>query len=249
MHNIKLEIAYDGAAYAGWQKTPFGPSIEGTLQHSLETILRHPIQLQAASRTDAGVHAQGQIVNFLTEKEIPPDSLQYRLNSLLPQDIAVKHVQHVPLAFHATLHAIRKEYEYAICFHPIQLPFERRASWHFPRPLNLNALREGAQLLTGSRDFSTFCNARTLWDRNPVCTLEAIEVLYAEDDRIKIRFKGDHFLYKMVRNLAGTLAYVACGKLAARDLPLILASKDRQRAGVTAPAHGLTLCKVVTSYD
>lgn len=244
MHNIRLQIAYEGTAYAGWQKTSSKPSIEGSLQSALETLLRHPIHLQAASRTDAGVHAQGQMVNFFTTCAISPAQLLYRLNRLLPSDIAVKTAQNMPLEFHATLHALKKEYEYTLCFHPLQLPFERKISWHFPRPCNLSALQEGARLLTGKADFSAFCNERALWDRSPLCTVESIEILCVGDRRIKIRFTGDHFLYKMVRNLAGTLAYVACGKLACADLPLILASQDRRRAGVTAPAHGLTLTQV-----
>jgi tRNA pseudouridine38-40 synthase len=246
--NIKLIIAYLGSAYAGWQKTDTGPSIEGTLEKTLQQILQHEVRLQAASRTDAGVHAEGQVVNFILQKPISLSSLQHSLNGLLPKDISVVSIERMLSDFHPTLSCIKKEYEYRLCYSFAQMPFVRNTSWHFPYTLNFAQMQKAADHLTGTHDFSTFCNERALWDRNPVCSLEKIEIIpFPEQQRVHISITGDHFLYKMARNLAGTIAYVGWGKLEADQLPSILAAKDRTLAGVTAPAHGLLLKHVFFS--
>ncbi len=244
MDNIKLVIAYFGAAYAGWQKTKLGSNIEETLEQALSKILQHDVKLQAASRTDAGVHAEGQVVNFILQKPRDLNRLKYSLNGLLPKDIAVLSAEEMPMDFHPTLDALKKEYWYHICNGPTQLPFHRDTSWHFPYPLNSEAMREAANHLLGTHDFSAFCNERPLWDRSSVCHLEKIEISPLPGSRFNIAMTGDHFLYRMARNLAGTIAYVGCGKLLADQIPSILQNKDRTQAGVTAPAHGLTLKRV-----
>lgn len=242
--NYKLVISYDGSSYAGFQKTKLGPSIEETLEKALETILQHPVAVQAASRTDAGVHAEGQVINFFTAKSISERRIKASLEGLLPKEIAVVSMEEMPLNFHPTLDPIKKEYWYHICNTLIQLPFHRHTSWHFPYPLNLEAMRHAAQGLLGSHDFSAFCNERKLWDRSPVCHLETIEISALQDKRLRIAIIGDHFLYRMARNIAGTLAYVGCGKLKADQIPVILKNKERSQAGITAPALGLTLKRV-----
>ena len=244
MKNIKLTLAYVGTAYGGWQNTNQGPSIEGALAGALETILQHPVKLQAASRTDAGVHAEGQVVNLFSETAVPLGKLQHSLNQLLPKDIVVKEIALAEAAFHPTMDALQKQYRYEVCHGNVQLPFFRQTSWHFPHPLDVMEMREAASYLLGSHDFSAFCNERSLWDRNPVCLIERIEVEALPQNRLKITFLGDHFLYKMVRNLAGTLLYVGCGKLEVDAIPDILKGKDRTLAGMTAPAHGLRLVNV-----
>ena len=249
-HNYKLIIAYRGTSYKGWQKTLLGPSIEGRLEQSIAQILRAPSRLQAASRTDAGVHAQGQVVNFLTHTPIPDlRRFQHGLNGTLPQDIRVLSIEHMPLAFHPTTQATGKLYTYSICYHPVQLPFHRDLSWHFPYPLDIPLMRQEAQHLLGTHDFSSFCNARTLWTRSPICTLTSIEVIPSEQECLTLTFRGDHFLYRMVRNLAGTLAYIGCGKIPPNTIPDILENKIRSFAGMTAPAHGLTLTQVFYSFS
>ena len=165
--NYKLVISYDGTSYAGFQKTKLGPSIQETLERTLEIILRHPVTLQAASRTDAGVHAEGQVINFFTQKPIVTRTLKYSLNGLLPKEIAILSAEEMPLDFHPTLDPIQKEYWYHICNTAVQLPFDRHTSWHFPSPLDVEAMRQAAEHLLGSHDFSTFCNERKLWDRSP----------------------------------------------------------------------------------
>lgn len=253
MKNIRLIIAYDGNGYLGWQKTAAGPSIEQTLQSTLETILQEKIELQAASRTDAGVHAQGQVVNFLSKNDdyaptLVPDRLSHKLNRLLPRDITVLDVTSMPLDFHPTIDCIGKEYHYAICNHPLQLPHYRNLSWHFPYPLKVSEMRRAAEQLKGTHDFSAFCNAKRIagYD-NHVRTITTLDLIELPDQRLQIHITGDHFLYKMVRNIVGTLAHVGMGKILADDIPAILASGDRKLAGITAPAHGLYLHRVVYS--
>lgn len=241
--NIKLIVAYEGTRYLGWQKTNMGPSIEAELENALSQILQHPVKLQAASRTDAGVHAAAQVVNFFTDNEIYPLRLQKSLNGLLPKDISILEVDKMPQNFHPTLDSKGKVYEYSVCLGHTQLPFKRLVSWHFPYPISVEKMKLGAAFLVGRHDFSAFTNEK---QENNIREIYAINI-ESFNEGIKIQVKGNNFLYKMVRNIVGTLIYVGCGKLEASDLPGILESKDRRRAGVTAPAHGLTLKQVV--YD
>ncbi len=237
--NIKLILSYLGTSYSGWQN-----SIEAVLSQTLERILQHLVKLQAASRTDAGVHAKGQVVNFLMNEPRPLSRLMHSLNGLLPHDICVLSAERMPDDFHPTLDCIKKEYIYSICNGPVQLPFFKDTSWHFPYPLELEKMQAAATHLLGRHDFSAFCNERKIWDRDPICELESIEIVALPGQRLQISVVGDHFLYKMMRNLAGTLAYAGCGKLQPEDIPAFLTSKDRNRIGMTAPAHGLCLNQV-----
>jgi tRNA pseudouridine38-40 synthase len=147
--NLKLLLSYDGTSYLGWQKTAMGPSIEEELEKALSQILQHPVALQAASRTDAGVHAEGQVVNFFTEKEI----LQKSINGVLPKDISVLKLEEAHEAFHPTIDCRGKEYHYFVCTGNTQLPFHRRFSWHFNFPLEVEKMKKAAALLVGKHDF------------------------------------------------------------------------------------------------
>lgn len=244
IYNVKLVISYFGLFFSGWQKTKMGPSIEETLEKILGQILQHEVKLQAASRTDAGVHAEGQVVNFMTPKKLCLKSLQYSLNAMLPKDISVNSIEFRPKNFHPTLDCLKKEYCYHLCNGCTQLPFFRHTSWHFPFSVDLKKMQRATEFFLGEHDFSSFCNDRTLWDRDPVCNLEKIEIFPLCGDRLQISIIGDHFLYKMARNIVGTLVYAGCGKIEPDQIPSILASKDRTKAGVTAPAHGLSLKRV-----
>ncbi len=247
MHNVKLTIAYDGTHYHGWQATPMGPSIEGTLRGVLEQILQETVALQAASRTDAGVHAVGQVVYFLTTHQfIDHYKFKHSLNCLLPKDIVVLESENAAPNFHPTLAAAGKEYHYALCTGSTQLPQMRQYSWHFPLALDIPLMREAANLLVGTRDFKAFCNIKKKeCYSDHTCSLESIEIETIEPRRLQIKICGNRFLYKMMRNLVGTLAYVGCGKLKLAQIPEILEMKDRTQAGITAPAHGLTLFRVL----
>lgn len=246
MHNIKLTLAYDGKNYLGWQKTRMGPSIEESLQTALEQIVQHPTPLQAASRTDAGVHAKGQIVQFLaTQLPLDCKRLRHSLNQLLPKDIVVLQAEQAPLSFHPTLDCQGKEYRYFICLGPTQYPTQRFYSWHIPSVLNLNHIRQVIPLFIGTHNFAAFCNFKKNGHYTDyVRTVQIFELLELPEERLCFRICGNHFLYKMVRNLVGTLIDVGRGKIALSDLPQILSSEDRTQAGVTAPAHGLFLHEV-----
>ena len=246
MINIKLTIAYDGTRFLGWQKTKEGLSIEESLQTVLEQIIQEPVVLQAASRTDAGVHAQGQIVNFFTSKA-PIDTyrLHLSLNSLLPKDIIVRQVETMPMLFHSTLDCAGKEYHYWICTEKAQLPLHRFYSWHCPYSLDKAEMEKAAGCLIGVHDFQAFCNeVKNAQYENYIREVTAIEIHERPLQRLQIVVKGNHFLYKMVRNLVGVLVYVGRGKIQGNAVSAILQSRDRKQAGVTAPAHGLTLYQV-----
>ena len=245
MNNIKITLSYEGTAYLGWQKTPYGPSIEQALQDALETILRHKVFLQAASRTDAGVHAKGQVVNFKTDMHIDDFKKFLRsLNSLLPSDISVRSVEYVNESFHPTLDNEGKEYHYTICNTPYQLPFHRLFSWHFPAALNIELMKQAAHLLEGHKDFSSFCNEKGSYTRSTYCKIHKITIQEIDQQRYQIQITGTRFLYKMVRNIVGTLAYIGSGKIPLSAMEKIVNSNHRASAGITAPAHGLALYQV-----
>lgn len=243
MHNIQLIIAYDGRKYLGWQKTSMGPSIEETLQKVIEKVLQHPITLQAASRTDAGVHANGQVVNFFTPRQLTDlNRLKISLNCLLNNEIVILEAAEKPLGFHPTLDCVSKEYCYYICYGPTQMPQHRFYSWHYHYDLCIDAMQAAAHYFIGEHDFSAFCNFRkNLAYDHYIRLIKGLEILEIEEWRLCIRINGPNFLYKMVRNIVGTLAYVGRGKIGQTEIPTILQSKRRIEAGVTAPAHGLFL--------
>jgi tRNA pseudouridine38-40 synthase len=245
MKNLKLVVAYQGTHYLGWQKTRMGPSIEETLEKALEQIVQHSVQLQAASRTDAGVHAEGQVVNFFTPSEVPLARLQKSLNGLLPGDISVLEMREMEQGFHPTLHTTGKEYHYWVCLGESQLPFHRHFSWHFTYSIDLKKIEKACPVLIGKHDFSAFTNEREEDNVREVTSL----AIASHGNRVQIRVAGNNFLYKMVRNIVGTLMYIGCDKIALEDLPHILASCDRTRAGMTAPAHGLSLKKVLYAAE
>lgn len=229
----KLILSYDGTRYFGWQKTRMGPSIQQTLAEVLLRLTQEEIVPEAASRTDRGVHATGQTIHFTSTKSVTLRGL----NALLPPDIRAIELKEVSPDFHATLHALGKEYRYQIDVGSVEDPFQRLYSWHVHTPLNLDKMKAAAKDLVGTHDFSAFANEP---EENPICTLHSIEF----EGSLLLRLKGDRFLYRMARNLVGTLIYIGSGKIASDAIPAILASKDRKKAGVTAPAHGLTLHEV-----
>lgn len=244
--NLKLTLAYDGTAYLGWQKTAMGPSIEETLQRAIEQIAQHPIALQAASRTDAGVHANGQVVNFLTPKSFTSlPKLLVSLNQLLPKNIAVRTIEWAPLSFHPTLDAKGKEYHYHVCLGPFQLPQHRLYSWHFPYSFSFDRISQALPLLIGEYDCSAFCNQRKgMTYPHFIRRITAFEWRQLEEGRLSFFIRGTHFVYKMVRNLVGTVMAVGRGHMSLEELKQAIALKQRTLAGMTAPAHGLTLHRV-----
>lgn len=255
MTNIILTIAYDGTRFVGWQKTNLDPikwpSIEYELERALERLLGHVPDLQAASRTDRGVHADAQVINFVTTKVLVDlQRFHYSLNCLLPPDIRVLAVDFAPHAeFHATLEAKAKEYHYNICFANTLHPLLRINYWHFPHQLSLEKMALASDILLGEHDFKAFRNMRKGVDYNDtVRTIYAIDIVKNENKTLTIKITGTNFLYKMARNITGTLAYVGCDKLTAGQISSLLTTGDRTAAGMTAPACGLTLHKVFYQY-
>ena len=245
MKNIKLTLAYDGTAFLGWQKTPLGKSIEESLEEAIEQLLQEKPYLQAASRTDAGVHAEGQTVNFCTSKNFSSlRKLQHGLNALLPASIIILKVEEEELGFHPTLDNTGKEYHYFLCNTPYQQPKYRFFSWHVPVSLDISKMQQGIDLLLGTHDFAAFCNGFSLIDRDPICTLHSITIEPLELGRFCIKVQGNRFLFRMVRNLVGTLVHIGQNKISLIDLEKALKSLQRKNIGVTAPAHGLHLIEV-----
>lgn len=225
--NYKLLVAYDGTDFFGWQKTHEGPSIESALEQAIQIIHREQVTLQAASRTDRGVHAAGQVVNFLS---LRPIANAYKfikgVNALLPKGIAVLSIEQAHDRFHPTLDVVCKIYHYDLSLGPVQLPHERRFAWHVHTPLNLTFMKQAASQLEGTHDFSAFTNQKKNEPyEDHIRTLDAIDLVTLPDGRLRISVKGTHFLYKMVRNIVGTLVYVGCGKLPMDAIPEILQKK------------------------
>ncbi len=239
-------VAYDGGAYSGWQDNGQIHSIEKALRLAIEQVLRHPVILQAASRTDTGVHAEGQVVNFFTPRDnLPLEALRESIQALAPSCVVIVKLWEADPTFHPTLDNLGKEYHYHLCYDRIQMPLRRHWEWHYPGHLEIQAMREASQFLVGTHDFRAFCNSRkTSQYESYVRTLSRISIEQPESKRLRIEVEGSSFLFRMARNLVGALVYVGCGKLSVDDVPRIIASQDRKQAGMTAPAHGLTLKRV-----
>jgi tRNA pseudouridine38-40 synthase len=244
---LRALIAYQGTRYLGWQKTAMGPSIQQTLEKALATALRTEIATEAASRTDAGVHARGQVIAFQTARPLEPAKLKQQLNGLLPPDIALFDLTFTSSSpFHPTLDAQAKEYHYQIIYGQSPPPSLRDFAWHYPRELDLQTMQEAAHSIVGTHNFASFCNASRTTLKDPICHIYHASVDQVTPGQITIKIIGSRFLYKMVRNLVGTLLYLGCKRLPG-DMDSIIGANDRRVAGITAPAKGLFLQKVY--YD
>jgi len=242
--NIKLIISYDGTHFLGWQDSLNLPTIEGVLRSALKQIYQEPITLQAAARTDRGVHAEGQVVNFRTERKKDLERVKYSLNQMLPKTIRIGAIQEEEESFHPTLDVIGKEYHYFVTLSPIQSPFDRHFSWHFFYPIDLKRMQQAATFFIGNRDFAAFCNVNDSPAKSTVRTLTRIDMI-EEGERLRFEVEGEHFLYKMVRNIVGTLLYVGRGELSLQKAEALISGRNRTQGGITAPAHGLTLKRVI----
>lgn len=247
MRTFKLTLAYDGTAYAGWQvQAPGRLAVQEVLERALEAVTGQRVRVMASGRTDAGVHALGQVISFRSTCRLEPGVLVRALNAHLPPDIAVLEAQIVPDGFHATLSATRKRYRYAIHNHPIRDVFRRHTSWHFPRPLDVPAMQQAAQVLRGTHDFRSFQTSGSE-RQSTVRTIFDIQVRRGSgEDRhmVYIEVEADGFLYNMVRAIVGTLVEVGRGRREPAWVAHVLESRDRRLAGRTAPPHGLCLVRV-----
>ncbi|MEZ6050461.1 MAG: tRNA pseudouridine(38-40) synthase TruA [Planctomycetaceae bacterium] len=248
MRNIRLTIAYQGTNYAGWQVQPNQPSVQGTIEAALNTLTGESIRIHGAGRTDAGVHAIGQVAHFSTSASIPPDRFAAALNRELPSDVIIRESSEVPEGFHARYSAVRKQYRFLIDTNALTPPWLRDLVWRVPGPIDEQALCAGAQKLVGRHDFSAFesksspeeDSCRTIFEID--VTRQPITLGWQYDHQVlAIAITADGFLYNMVRSIVGTLVQVAQGRWTADDVTRILNSRDRSQAGATAPPQGLTL--------
>ncbi|MBX7117159.1 MAG: tRNA pseudouridine(38-40) synthase TruA [Myxococcaceae bacterium] len=243
MHRYKLTLEYDGTRYVGWQTQPNGVSIQAIVSRALQALLGTEVEVRAASRTDAGVHALGQVAAFTTSRELPLKAYRMGLNRFLPHDIAVIGVQEMPLDFDPRRWAKGKRYRYRISNRSVRSPLKRFTHWELFLPLDMAAMREAAPVLLGHHDFAAFrasnCQASTT-DRE----LRKLELTGAAGGDIEIVVEGTAFLRHMVRNIAGSLVEVGKGRQPVAWLSQVLVSRDRALAGPTAPGHGLVLEEV-----
>jgi len=238
LRNIKITIAYDGTRYNGWQRQE---NTENTIQGKLEALLSkmtgEEVEIHGSGRTDAGVHSLGQVFHFHTECRMTTEEIQAYMNEYLPMDIAVLEVRNASERFHSRLNVKRKTYCYHIWNSPVANVFERKYSYQIPEMLDVDKMKEAAEYLIGTHDFKSFC-ANKRMKKSTVRMIESIQ-FEKDESMLKIRYRGNGFLYNMVRILTGTLIEVGKGERKPEDMKRILASLDREQAGFTAPAHGL----------
>jgi tRNA pseudouridine38-40 synthase len=246
VRHIRLVVEYDGSELHGWQRQTGVPTVQQHLEEALAKLLQHETPVAGASRTDAGVHARGQVASFRTEKPIPLHGIRRGLNSLLPESISIRDAAEVPEDFHPRFSATGKHYRYTILARPDRSPRWRRRAWHHSEPLNLHAMHDASRALLGEHDFAAFraagCTARTTMRR-----VDSITFTRLHPDLLEVDIRGNAFLRMMVRIVVGTLTEVGTGRRPASQVAEILASKDRTQAGKTAPPHGLEL--ICVHYD
>jgi tRNA pseudouridine38-40 synthase len=241
---VKLAVAYDGTAYAGWQIQPNGTTIQEVMEGAFSRILQEPVRLRAAGRTDAGVHAREQIVDFADAGVRDLETIVRGGNALLPPAIRILSASVAPETFDARRHATEKEYRYFLYLSPVDSPFLSRYAWHIEAPLDLDAVREGLSHLAGEHDFTSFrgqgCTAIS-----PVRTIFRADVVKHDVPGLfSIDVVGSGFLRHMVRNIVGTVVNAGKGKHSADHVGEILQARDRSAAGVNAPPNGLFLWRV-----
>ncbi|SDN78762.1 tRNA pseudouridine(38-40) synthase TruA [Bacillus sp. OK048] len=243
MIRYKCIISYDGSGFNGYQVQPNKRTVQSQIEAILAKIHKGTnVKIIASGRTDAGVHAKGQVIHFDSPLALTTEKWEIALNSMLPGDISIRSVEKADPSFHARFDACGKEYRYFLYQSPKRDPFQRDFALHYPFRLDLEAMNEAAEYLLGTHDFSSFCSAKTeVTDK--VRTIEAIEILQ-ESEQICFRFVGNGFLYNMVRILVGTLLEVGSGKRTPTEIVEILEKKDRSYAGKTVPGQGLYLWEV-----
>ena len=245
MATYKLIIEYEGTNYVGWQRQTNQASVQSQLENALFQICQEITTVIASGRTDAGVHAFGQVASFRSDKSLSPGEWTRALNGVLPKDICVHRTEQVPDSFHARYNAKCKTYEYRILNHPIRPVLDRFRIWHIPLPLDLGSMKEAANSFKGQYNFSSFEGSPTA-NTNPICNIRNLEILQ-ELWVIRMKFTADRFLKQMVRAMVGTLVEVGQGRRSPSEIKKILEARDRSAAGKTAPPHGLYLISV--EYD
>lgn len=242
MKNIKIIIEYDGTNYSGWQRQLNQDTIQGEIEKAIFKLTGENVNLIGSGRTDAGVHALGQTANFITDVNIPPDKIKFGLNAFLPHDIRISDSEEVSLDFHSRYNVKRKIYKYLIYNRAVKNPFWGRYSYYFPQRLNYELMEREIKYFLGAHDFTSFSSPKSSSkDKNRIIYNA---LLLKDGDLVMAIFDGNGFLYNMVRIMIGTLVDIGRGKIAEGQIPFIMESLDRQRAGHTAPPQGLFLEKV-----
>ncbi len=240
MHNIKIIIEYDGSDFCGWQIQPQDRTVQGELKKSLKKIIKEDVNIIGSGRTDSGVHASGQVVNFITNSEMDLNKLKSALNGTLPKDIAVLSIEAASMEFHARYDAIKREYCYTISKRKSAI--NRNFTWHYFSNLDINKIRQASQYMIGEHDFKSFCQSKAEVNHY-ICNIELIEWSESKDI-IELRIIANRFLHNMVRIIVGTMIEIGLGKIKVNQIHNILEAKDRNAAGPTIPAKGLRLVKV-----
>lgn len=242
MKRVRLKVAYDGTNYCGWQVQPNEVTIEGVLNETLSELLGEEIEVVGASRTDSGVHADGNYCIFDTETHIPAEKIAYAMNQRLPEDITIIKSEEVDEDWHPRFQESMKTYKYRIVNREMPDPIRRLYSHFTYSKLDVDAMKEAAKYLVGEHDFASFCSAGSQVE-STIRTIESLEVTQ-NGDEIDVIVQGNGFLYNMVRIIVGTLLEAGEGKISPSDMQKILDSKDRGLAGKTAVAKGLKLVKI-----
>ncbi|GED61101.1 tRNA pseudouridine synthase A [Brevibacillus formosus] len=243
MKRLRCVLAYDGTDFSGFQVQPDQVTIQGEIEAALNRVTGEDIQVFGSGRTDAGVHARGQVIHFDTSSNIPMDKWRFVLNNQLPDSIVIRTVEEVDASFHARFDVQVKEYRYCIDNNPVADVFRHRYADHVRFPLDVDAMQQAAHYLVGEHDFTSFCSAKTFVE-DKVRTVYGLTVEKIGDE-VWVTCRGNGFLYNMVRIIVGTLVEVGQGKRNPAELKEILAACDREKAGKTAPAKGLTMWEVV----
>jgi tRNA pseudouridine38-40 synthase len=247
MRNLKLTLAYDGTDFLGWQAQPDGPTIQGVLASTFGRLTGEKVVPQGSGRTDAGVHALGQVATIVTRSSIPAENLAKALNDRLPASIRVLNVVEASPEFHPRKAVIAKTYQYRILRAPVCPPFLARYVWHYPYPLDEEAMQQAASAVIGEHDFTSFAAVDPERGSEPeVSNVRRIDFSCWQrmENEMHYRVRGNGFLHHMVRNLVGTFILVGKGTLNAEDVKRILAARNRSAAGATAPPQGLYLVSV-----
>ncbi len=243
MRNIKLVIEYDGKDFNGWQKQPTKLNIQGEIEKAIQRITGEEVDLTASGRTDAGVHALGQVANFKTNSNIPIEKIPIALNSNLKKSIVIKSAEEVEERFHSRLNCKRKTYRYIINNSKYGTAIYRNLETHIPMKLDIQKMQEAVKYFEGEHDFKAFKASGTS-SKSSVRTIYKAEVIDAGNERIYIELTGNGFLYNMVRIISGTLVEVGLGKIQPNEIQTIIQSKKRENAGKTLPPQGLYLVSV-----
>ena len=243
MRNIKLTIEYDGKDFNGWQKQPTKLNIQGSIEYAIEQITGEKIELFASGRTDAGVHAYGQVANFKTNSNLPIEKFPIAINTKLKRSIRILNAEEVQESFHSRLTCKRKTYRYVINNSPIASAIYRNLETHIPQKLNVDKMKKAIKYFEGEHDFKAFKASGTS-SKNSVRKIYKAEIIEKDNNRIFIQLTGSGFLYNMVRIIAGTLVDVGLEKIEPEDIPNIILSGKRELAGKTLQPNGLFLLNV-----